>query len=85
MKNIFKTKNKKKDLLRNHWKSSNIKLCPDNCAPNTIRLLSDIVVTSHGSVELNTLVLEYQLYVDSYYRGNGFVNEPKQLKNMVKC
>jgi hypothetical protein len=61
--------------------SDNIKLCPEDCAPNTVRLLSNIAVTSHGSigVEYPCFGIPSIICGDSYYKGNGFVNEPETI------
>ena len=80
-------KTKTKDLFKEIiGESSNIKLCPDNCAPNTIRLLSDIVVTSHGSVGVEYPCFGIPSIREIHIIGAmDLLMSRKQLKNMVKC
>ena len=75
-------KTKTKDIFEEVvGKCDNIKFCPDDCAPNTIRQLSDIIVTSHGSVgvEYPCFGIPSIICGDAFYSGIGFTNEPKTI------
>ena len=80
---ITKSENIFKEIIGQH---PYIKLCPNDCSPATVKELTKIGITSHGSVgvEYPSFGIPVVIAGDSFYSGNGFNIEPQNIKDYIK-